>query len=346
MNGLVGRNGLCQIEGSGRLNNPNHLNDAPIADPQLARRLLRFSHKAMATNFELCVLNEEAMEARLAGNAAFEEIDRLEQELSYFIPYSDVSRINALAAGQSVRVSAETFECLSIAKEIHEQTSGAFDPTVGAVLTGRRPWDEDEDIPIGGTPPPVSDQAVAVGMEQVSLNSDLLAVGVTADGVEIDLGGIGKGYALDRAVRVLVDWGITTALLHCGQSTMVPIGHAEPYGGWPMRFLNPVNEKEEMGHFCLRDAVVSCSVADASGHILDPQSGEPVARWLGAWAIAPTAAVADALSTAFSVMGAKEVDQFCRDHPEISAMLVEPEKDRPVLRAFGDWTRFDFKAAH
>ena len=300
----------------------------------------------MATNFELCVLDEDAMDAKLAGDAAFEEVDRLEQELSYFIPYSDVSRINALAAGQSVRVSAETFECLSIAKEIHEQTAGAFDPTVGPVLRGRRPWDEDEDIPVGGAVVPESGQAVAVGMEQVSLNSDLLAVGLTADGVEIDLGGIGKGYALDRAVLVLIDWGVTTALLHCGQSTMVPIGLAEPYGGWPMRLLNPVNEKDELGCFCLRDAVVSCSVADESGHILDPQSGEPVSKWLGVWAIAPTAAVADALSTAFSVMGAKEIDDFCRDHPEISAMLVDREKDQPILRAFGDWDRFDFKAAH
>jgi thiamine biosynthesis lipoprotein len=328
-----------------RLRVSDILNEAAVAieNPRPVEKPLRFSHRAMATEFEIFIFDEDSNDAEQACGAVFEEIDRLEQQLSYFIPWGDVSQINRLRAGQAVRVGAVTLECISLARRIHDHTDRAFDPTVGALLRERRPWDENEDFPVGGSIPPERNGPVSVGMDLVEINSELQTVGKLVDGVAVDLGGIGKGYALDQARIVLQDWGIDRVVVQAGQSTIYPIGLPSHMQGWPMRLLNPRGEQDVLGRFYVNAMVVSASSAEGSTHILDPKSGEPVHRWLGAWSVAPSAVEADALSTAFMVMEAHEVEKFCQGHADISAILVKDGSGIPNVLKFGDWDRFGFE---
>src|ERR1039458_5382741 len=138
----------------------------------------RFAHQAMATEFEIFCVHPSGEYAQQAAWAAFDLLDRLESELSRFIPNSDISRINHLAAGESARVSRWTMDCLEIAREACNQTGGAFDISLGT------------------------------GLATLQLSRRVSAVRATTGAVRLDLGGIGKGYALDRMAEVLAEWDI------------------------------------------------------------------------------------------------------------------------------------------
>jgi len=158
------------------------------------RRRHRSIHTAMATTFEVVIAGETAEYARQAAAAAFGEISRVEQVLSRFLEHSDVSRINRLAPGESTRIGVEAFECLELAATIHADTAGAFDATVGPLVTlwqGARAR--------GDTP---SEEALAeararVGMDLLELDAREYRVRVKVQGVQVDLGleyrsGVGK----------------------------------------------------------------------------------------------------------------------------------------------------------
>jgi thiamine biosynthesis lipoprotein len=298
---------------------------------------MRFSHKAMATTFEICILNEDSEHAQEACRAAFEIVDNVEQQLSYFIPTSDVSQVNRLQAGQSVRVGLAAYECVACAKRIHDETAGAFDLTVGALLRERRPWDEAEDVSRGGMLPRQKEGPLHVGMDFIAVDPATFSLAVLSNHVQIDLGGIGKGYAVDQIKVLLDDWGIETALVNAGQSTMCALRAPDGRPGWPMRILDPSNETDVLARLFLQDKAISASAADASNNLLDPYSGFQVDRWLGTWSAAPTALLADALSTAFFVMNEDAVRDYCVSHSGIGAVLITQEDNSPVLTYFGDW---------
>jgi thiamine biosynthesis lipoprotein len=150
----------------------------------------RFSHAAMATVFEVHCVHADARYAAQAAQAAFDLVDRLEQELSRFVGNSDISRINHLAAGQGTRVSPSTMECMEIAWHVYGLTGGAFDVSIGS------------------------------GLDSLELTPDEFTVHAREGGASVDLGGIGKGYAVDRMAEVLGEWEIPHALLHGGFSSV------------------------------------------------------------------------------------------------------------------------------
>ncbi len=296
----------------------------------------RFAHEAMGAVFEIFVAGDEHEYARQAAAAAFEELDRLEGELSRFQTTSDVSQVNALKAGQAVRVGLATFECLKVAAQVNADTGGAFDVTIGRLF--ELWWPKD-----GSKPNPSEQQLAAArartGMRLLALDEAEHAVGVRAGGVRIDLGGIGKGYAVDQMVALLREWSIETALVHGGQSTVFGTGTPPGKEGWTVAMSDP--NGKALGSVCLKDRALSGSgsppiraVWPGGRHIIDPCSGRLAEGNLGAWTVTPTATVADALSTAFLVMSPKEVGQYCRRHPEVSGMLLLA--DGKVTR-FGKW---------
>ncbi len=291
----------------------------------------------MATVFVFHIFDEERQAAQAAARGAFELIDELEEQLSYFVPSSDVSQINRLKAGESVRVGPATLACIEAALEVGQLTGGAFDLTVGALLSGRQPWDA---TPEGLAYYQPRTGPVRIGMDLIAVNHALSAVAVLADDVEIDLGGIGKGYALDEAAAFLRDWGIARAMLSAGASTMLPVGDP-PEDGWRMRVIDPRDERTVLGHFRVRGQAVSTSSwSTRDPHVLDPATGQPAMRHLAAWASASSAAWADALSTAFLVMNADAVRAVCNDRVGVCGMLLENRDASPRLQVFGEWERF------
>ncbi len=260
-----------------------------------------FSHEAMATHFEVTIAGQEHDYARHAATAAFQVLDRLENILSRYIESSDIGRANRLARGESMVVNDETLDCLLIAADLAIATHRAFDPAYAS----QRPADFDPALP------------------PYTLDPDTHTLTSQADALHLDLGAVGKGFALDRMADTLREWGITAARLNAGGSSLLALERAPAAGesGWI------VGLGEGAGHrtFPLCGASLSGSgIAVKGSHLIDPRTGETAARLSRVWAYAANAAQADALATAFFVMNEAEIAALCAEHPQIGAALVAP----------------------
>ena len=298
----------------------------------------RFSHEAMATVFEIIIVHDDRYYAHQAAWDAFEELARLEQELSRFIENSDISRINSLAAGQPLVLGPAAFECLQLCTRISAETDGAFDITIGSLMecwlnkgkSTRTPSEAELDA-----------ARQLTGMHLVKLDEAGHTVQLKAGPVYIDLGGVGKGYAVDRMAGLLRDWSIDTALVQGGASSVTTLGVPPDMEGWPLTLSSPGNSRQVLARLSLHDRALSGSGLRKGQHIIDPRTASPVAGRVAAWACAATAATADALSTAFMVMDPEAVKQYCLDHPEVLAVILlegrggEAQEDN-VLR-YGAW---------
>ena len=308
--------------------------------------LHRFAHEAMTTMFEVVVAGQEETYARQAAAAVFREIDRLEGVLSRFQPCSDIAQLNRLKPGETLRVCLEAFECLQLAAQVHADTGGAFDITVGPLMNLMRDAKGNWQRITGAE---LAAARATVGMGRLVLNPQEFTVTIRpAAGpdpsacVEVDLGAVGKGYALDKAAEILADWEIPDVLLHSGTSTALALGSAgAPAGGstdkhgWPLGVAGDWNREAGFDTVLLSGAALSGSGTEVKGqHVLNPRTGRPASNHLAAWAIAPSAAMSDALSTAFMVMTTAEVNSYCRSRVEVAALVVE--KRRGLLRMLGD----------
>ena len=295
---------------------------AQAVDARTPYPLRRFAHDAMACTFELYLVEEDAKYAWQAAEAAFAEADRLEQELSRFVPTSDVARINALSAGQVIRVGIDAFECLQQAIRLYVETGGAFDVTVGSQINRA----------LGQQ----SEPARYPTMHLLQCDPRQHEVGVQAAGVQIDLGGIGKGYAIDQMVKILRDWSIRVGLVHAGQSSVYALGSPPQAAAWRVALRDPANHEQTLGSVELKDAALSGSGRLLHGeHIIDPVTGRPVGGVSGAWARATFAAVSDALATAFMVMPLEQVERYCRQHADVAAILAPQGARQRELLCFG-----------
>jgi thiamine biosynthesis lipoprotein len=291
-------------------------------------RLPRFSHQAMGTFYEIFIAGEDEAYAGQAARAVFGEIDHLEGLFSRFDPASEIARLNRLGPGELLPIGLETFECLSVAERARADTNGAFD------VNWRRPSPSGSPLELART---------GTGFEaRVRDSPDKFL-----RPLDLDLGAIGKGYALDRALEILGEWSIENALVHGGTTTAVAVGAPGPMtetgsapapdgarpagwpvgvgGGWP--FENAPREVVLTGRRAL-----SGSGTEVKGrHIRDPRTGEPASGHLAAWALCASSAIADALSTAFMVMDTATVEEFCRTRPDVWVL---------VIKAYGDGRTF------
>lgn len=249
----------------------------------------------MATTFAIDVVHEEARYARRAAAAAFAELDELESRLSRFVEGSDVWRISRLKRGEQIVVAQETFACLATALAVQARTGGAFDVTYASAPP----------CPAGG---------------RLELSRAGCRVRVLADGVRVDLGGIGKGFALDAMAAVLREWDVTAALLSASTSTRLALDPPAREPGWGVR-LGPHHDPR---HLALARGAVSGSGVGVKGrHIVDPRAAARAPRRVQAWALAPTAAEADALSTALMLMSREEIEDYCRRDRRVGAYLLD-----------------------
>ncbi|MEM9444365.1 MAG: FAD:protein FMN transferase [Verrucomicrobiota bacterium] len=270
----------------------------------------KFAHHAMATKFEMFVASDSNDNAKHVAVELWNEIDRLENELSRFREGSDIWRLNRSQTNTWVRFGLDAFECLKQALDISAATNGAFDPTIGPLF---RYWRECQDNQVKVDPKVLSEAKKAVGWQKIILDEDSISVKMLADHMQLDLGGVGKGYALDTVAELLLDdWEMNEVMLSAGGSTVLvldqPVDEVWDVG------LGGLDWKEPL---LLNHSAVSGSGMGVQGeHIINPRTGNPVPKQNRVWALAKTAATSDALSTAFMVMNQEEINTYLLENPE------------------------------
>lgn len=288
----------------------------------------------MATEFDLYLFDESLGDAEHAAEAAFAEIDRIERLLSFFIPNSNISRLNQSPAGEPLRLHPDTFDCLQLAKQMHRLTGGVFDPTAGALLTDRSAWDD------SSWSPSVEPDERAVGLDLIETSAEHCAAARLHPGVQIDLGGIGKGFAVDLAIRLLRDRGIERANLIAGQSTMCFIGQPTRGAGWELRIRDPHGEVTQIDRIHVEQGSVSASSISDDPHVLNPGSGQADGQYMASWVVASNATESDALATALLLLDSAQAHTMADELPGLAALRIARDGQRELL---GVWKHLRFK---
>lgn len=320
--------------------------DAATAGPPVAGDTMRLATRAMACEFAV-ILNPDRGEQISAASEALDTVHALEQQMTVYREGSELSVINREAFAGPVTVEPGLFRLLQTAKRIAEETGGAFDPTSGPVIALWRQCRQDSRIP---TEAEITAVLQSTGVAHLHLDEASKTVAFLRDGVSWDLGGIGKGYALDRIAERLQQNGITDFLIHGGHSSILARGNHAGQRGWPVGLRDPQFPQDEFATIMLRDCALSSSGTGVQhfrhegkryGHILDPRTGRSVEGMLSVTVTAPTAAEADALSTAFFVMGLENARRYCDNRKDIGAVLIPPVSGRmlkPVVCNLDDAT--------
>lgn len=345
--------------------------------------------RAMACDFAV-FLPATAGPARLpCASEALDRLHPLEDQMTVYRAHSEMSQINRRAAHEAVEVEPRLFSLLCQARDIARATGGAFDPTSGPLIALWRRCREQGRIP---TQTEINAARALVGIEHVIFDEETRTIRYDRPGVELNLGAIGKGHALDRCGEFLLEQGMRDWLFHGGHSSILArgsqcvVGQAFPsadeqasdgqaqsemsdvdlapaagddgeargaegtapspparvrHWGWPVAIRHPLFPAERYATIILRDQALSTSGSGVQffryggkryGHILDPRSGWPVEDVLSVTVLAPTAAEADALSTAFFVMGLEKAREYCDTDPRIGALLIPPPRRGRTLK--------------
>lgn len=304
---------------------------------------VRLAEIAMGTRFELVLWGESEMRLIAAGEEALEEILRLEAQLSLYRSDSDIADINRRASEEAVPVEPRLFRLLERAARLTEETEGAFDITVAPLL---RCWGF-----MGGTGEMPTEEAVAearerVGMQHVLLDAENVTVRFARPGMMLDLGSIGKGYAVECAISLLRENGLTNGLLHGGTSTVYAMGAPPDADAWKVALQKPFETEE--GQFLatvdLKDVSLSVSAPHGKwfeangrryGHVLDPRTGMPASRSLLSAIVMESATDGDALSTALLTLGADWISHLRQVYPTAEALVTFEKNEKLEIEAEG-----------
>lgn len=312
---------------------------------------IRLACDAMKTRFEFVLHGPNEVSLRAAGEEAIAEIHRIESALSLFQPGSEISAVNRDAATEPVRVTPEVYRLIEHAIVLSQLTQGAFDITVAPLL---RVWGFHQGAGERPNPEELKAARACVGASLVELDPVHFRIGFKRPGIMLDLGSIGKGYALDRATEILQQAGIENALLHGGTSTAVGLGHPPDMPAWRIAIERPNDPRAEttpdldpapLAVVELKDTSLSVSAVWGKGfrangryygHVIDPQTGEPVQKaWLAA-IVLPSATESDALSTALLVRGREMLEAFRAGGPGLKCLVVEPRSDGSGFQVFSN----------
>jgi thiamine biosynthesis lipoprotein len=302
--------------------------------------LVQFGRRAMACQFEVFSNAGQYENATDAAIEALDLIDTLEAQLTVYRETSEVMDINRGAGSEAIEVEPRLFELLQYACQLHAETDGAYDITSGPLSKVWGFFRRQGELP---APHALAEALARVGSQHVELSMQGQTIRFRRPGMELNLGSIGKGYALDRAAEVLTAAGMSDFLWHGGRSSILARGSqgSQPGGGWLVSISDPLRPGKTLAHVRLRDRALGTSGCGTQffrhegrryGHILDPRTGWPVEGMLSATAVAPTAAQADALATAFYVMGPDRTLEYCGRHPEIAAVLACPRPGQAGLQ--------------
>jgi thiamine biosynthesis lipoprotein len=290
----------------------------------------------MGTIFTICLYAVDRHQADADFEIAFEDIDRLDSTLSNYRPESELSRINRTAAREPVTTDPEVFDFIQRSMDYSHRSNGAFDITVGPLM---RAWGFFRGQGHYPSPTELANARTSVGWQHVALDPTLRTVRFEVPGMELDPGGIGKGFAVDSVADLLRANGVTSALIDAGSSSIYALGAPPHEQGWKVQIPRPEDRTKSISTVFLRDLSLSTSGnyekffwlnGKIYCHIMDPRTGEPVQGVLQTTVITPRAVDSDALSTAMFVMG-----------PVSGVKLL-----KTVTGASGLWVLGNLKATH
>lgn len=299
-------------------------------------RWLRVHRRAMACRFEVTFAEDDSGHLE-AARAALDEADRVESLLTVFRQSSELSRVNREAADGPMVASGELFSLLQRCARLHAETEGAFDVTSTPLS---RCWgflQREARVP---STEQLEEARALVGMDRVEFDLRGSSVRFASPGIELNLGAIGKGYAVDRMGGLLRRRGVSHALVSAGGSSVLAVGGRRR--GWPIDISSTVT-RENVARVHLRDGALGTSgageqfvVAEGTrfGHVIDPRTGWPARGVISATVITSEAADADALSTAFLIGGEELAGRYCESHPGTLVLLMADESDGG-LRSLG-----------
>jgi thiamine biosynthesis lipoprotein len=297
----------------------------------------------MACPFEVFFNAGQYADAMDVALAALDRVDALEAQLTVYRETSEIMEINRRAAREALVVEPRLFDLLHYACQLHAETAGAYDITSGPLSKVWGFYRRQGQLP---EPQALAEALARVGSQHVELSLPDQTIRFRCDGMELNLGSIGKGYALDRATEVLAAAGMEHFLWHGGRSSILARGSqgSRPDAGWLVSIGDPVRPGKTLAQVRLRDRALGTSGCGTQffrhggrryGHILDPRTGWPAEGMLSATAVAPTAAQADALATVFYVLGPVGTLEYCGRHPEVAALLAFPKAGGLEIVAVG-----------
>lgn len=338
----------------------------PTRPATAAQYLVQFTRAAMATEFQVFLPIGESRRHGEAAVAALDLIERLEDQLSVYREASEVSRLNQLARHAPFHLSPNLLDLLVRSRELWEATSGAFDITSSPLS---EVWGFQRRQGMVPSESELEAALARVGSQWLELRSSPQpAAQFLRPGLKINLGAIGKGYALQQAHDSMVQAGAGHFLLHGGKSSVIGRGTPHPPGDdageqaapappadcWWVGLSDPLRPEKRLVELRLHNRALATSGCGNQffhhrgrryGHILDPRSGLPAEGVLSVSVFSPSATDADALSTAFFILGPEEAGRYCERHPEVGALFVLPSGHAgrhqlvPVNLAEDDWER-------
>lgn len=328
------------------------LGDDPAPEPEWfdGGPTVRLGKVAMACDVEV-VLNPEDNGFLSVASEALDRIDAAESLYSVYRPETELSRLNREAANGPVAVSPELYALLRRARDLADRTEGAFSPTSGPLVALWRRCRGEGRLP--------SDEELATALElsdlrNVRFDDEQRTIAFTTPGVSLHLNAMGKGAALEPAAQLLTAAGCGSCLLHAGYSSVVargvrsgglPGSHCDCGSGWLCGIRNPLLAHRRLATLRLCDQALSTSGNGAQwyrvgdrriGHLFDPRTGQPVDHALSVSVVAPDGGLAEALSTAFFVMGVEKASWHCHNSrvggsASVGCVFVSPPKHGRLL---------------
>ncbi len=277
-------------------------------------------------------------------NEVFAEIDQLDQQMSNYNPESELSAINRDAAQREVTVSPQLFGLIQYSLHASEESGGDFDITVGPLM---RLWGFFRGQGRLPSAAELSQVEKKIGYQHVHLDAARRTIHFDVSGMELDLGGIAKGYAVDQAAQIMRTDGVTAALISSGTSSIYALGSPPGEHGWKITVRDPFHEEKPADVFRLQNFALSTSgnyekFFKINGkiycHIMDPHTGWPVQNMLSTVAAVPTGVETEALTKIFFVGGIEKSRRYLATHPNAIGLFYQPGAQpqtfkRTVLRS-------------
>ena len=301
------------------------------------------SHDAMGTLFTIVAYGHDARFLAQVVNEAFDEIDNLDAQMSNYKPASELSRINRDAAREAVLVEPKLFQLIADSIRGSEETGGAFDISVGPLMKAWGFFRGQGRVP---TAQELSRVMKRVGYYHVQLDPENCTIRFDVEGLELDLGGVAKGYAVDRAVDILRANGVAVALVSSGTSSIYALGAPPGERAWRVTLRDPFHADKAGDVVYLKNYSFSASGnyekfftlgGKTYSHIMDPRTGRPVENMLSAAVLAPQGVDSDMLSKLY-VLGVEGSRKVLARHPRLIVIFYRPagtkqKYERVILRS-------------